>query len=182
MIEYDVCNDQLVSQIRLLKTLDQKKICKYFEAIFKYKKYNGSKETKILIELKGSILVLCKKFIDNFALKTNRDYKYVARFLENLDKNHVWDIGLMHKKCITDDTNISKLKLCLCPCSKLMKFWQRTYITRRLTWIRTFKNLPCNTGLMTNKQFLTHVEELQNVDIYHHYLYKYIKKIYPEYT
>ena len=88
----------------------------------------------------------------------------------------------MHKKCITDDTNISKLKLCLCPCSKLMKFWQRTYITRRLTWIRTFKNLPCNTGLMTNKQFLTHVEELQNVDIYHHYLYKYIKKIYPEYT
>ena len=51
-----------------------------------------------------------------------------------------------------------------------------------IKWIRSFKNLPCNTGLMTNKQFLTHVEELQNVDIYHHYLYKYIKKIYPEYT
>ena len=180
--DYDICNNQLLYQIRQLKVYEQSKIKKYFEAIFKYKKYNGAKETKILIELKGSILVSCKKFIDNFELNTHRDYKYLARFLENLDKNHVWDIGLIHKKCITDSTNISKLKLCMCPCSQYMKYWQRTYITNRSKWNCSFKNLPCKIGLMTNKEFLAHVEELQNVDIYHHYLYKYIKKKYPEYT
>ena len=64
----------------------------------------------------------------------------------------------------------------MCPCSQYMKYWQRTYITNRSKWNCSFKNLPCKIGLMTNKEFLAHVEELQNVDIYHHYLYKYIKK------
>ena len=84
--------------------------------------------------------------------------------------------------CITESANTSKLKLCLCPCSHYMGYWRRTYITSLSKWNDSFKNLPCEKGLMTNKEFLAHVENLRYVDIYHYYLYEYIIRIYPEYA
>ena len=49
-------------------------------------------------------------------------------------------------------------------------------ITKYATWFKDTDELPCVCGILNHDDFMEHLEEMKNNDVYHYFLYDYLVK------
>ena len=58
----------------------------------------------------------------------------------------------------------------------MMNSWHSEHITKYATWFKATEELPCDCGILNHDNFLKHLEEMKNNDVYHYFLYDYLVK------
>ena len=136
---------------------------------------NSYRETRIISELKTEIPKICSEFYYNYSFK-NLVYKYVCRFIESLCKNYIWNLGFMLRKYSIRSNESLNTDIFICPCSNMMNSWHSERITKNTTWLKDTEGLPCDSGILSHDNFLKHLEEMKENDVYHYFLYEYLEK------